>query len=168
MTSRALRSVAGVLMLAVTVPTSTYAQVRRVQPRAPVTQATIQKWKLYLSQHPTQGSYPEWNQIAPERAVSELTPLLFDIDPAMRAASANAIGSPRPSPASGASRIAAAMDSASDVESKVEFAHALEDFEPSAAAAPAVPALIRALRPTASVGVANEIVFELAQIGPAA
>jgi|GEM_PF-5581137 len=147
-------------------PSEGAAQARRVVERAQVTDATIQAWKRYLVTHTNQGSYAEWNNIAPDRAVSELRPFLFDVDPEIRIAAGWAIGGLRAHPASGALAIAAGIDSASDNTSKVRLAEAVSMYR--AAASPAVPALIRALPSTEKEGVADRIIGALALIGPAA
>ena len=141
------------------------SQVRRPVTNAPVTDATIRRWKQALATNPN-GMHGEWNQIPPERAVAELRPFLFDIDPAMRAAAASAIGQLRAKPTSGAVAIAAAIDSARDIETKLRLSQAISDYGP--AAAPAVPSMTRALKSAEAEGVANQIVLALAFVGPAA
>ena len=141
------------------------SQVRRAVINAPITDATIRTWKQALATNPG-GMHGEWNQIPPERAVAELRPFLFDVDPSMRAAAASAIGQLHAKPASGAVAIAAGIDSASDVETKVRLSQAVSSYGP--AAAPAVPAMTRALKPAEAEGVADQIVSDLTFVGPAA
>lgn len=130
----------------------------------PVTEAMIRSWKRTIG---TSGfDSHAWNRLPPDRAVAELKPFLVDIDANIRNDAARALGALRAKPRSGAMALAMALDSVKNVDSKVQFAEALERYGP--AAAPSVPALIRALVPAAREGSADVIVAALTAIGPAA
>lgn len=150
------------------------AQSRQVQPRRPVAQsqasrpaitdAQIRAWKVNMAQHPDQSAFFGWNYIPADRAVAELRPLLFDVNPTIRIAAARAINGLRAKPASGAVAVAEAIDSAKETRSKVAMAGEMYAYGP--AAAPMIPALIRALTPAAKANMADDIYSTLAFIGP--
>lgn len=147
------------------------AQTSRTTTAKPETDAMITGWMKDFIEHPERSQSWVWNQIPADRAVAKLRPFLFDGDNQLRVGAAERIGSLKARPVAGALALAAALDSAPDIDTKVAIADALSEYE--AAGAPGVSALVRALKAAVaenphSTNEGGKFLNALAYIGPSA